>query len=372
MAEKIKKLLGEDKSLEERIFTVILFSALAIVLISTIVTMIEKLSIFASLFTLIAAVILVFVMIINFVWKKEKLARIMLCYVTNCLVLPITFFSCGGIDSGMPLYFLAGLFLIIPTLKGTERIVCFAISLIVHICTIGISYNFMEGNKARTQFDHGFLAKLELEYRIIDMIASVAIVSFFVCATTYLILSEYQKERRKKEILLEKLDDLSKKDELTGLYNRRELFRHFEMVGLFSERKYYIAMFDVDHFKNINDTYGHLFGDMALKDISTALNASINPSENEIAARYGGEEFVLLIRAKDDDEAFERVESIRRKIERLKWNDYPNLSITISGGIISCFEHEKLNTMLSQADELLYKAKHSGRNCIMSQKNAAE
>ncbi|MBR1597788.1 MAG: GGDEF domain-containing protein [Lachnospiraceae bacterium] len=370
MAEKIKKLLGEDKSLEERIFTVILVVALAIVLVSTVVTVIEKLGMFASVSTLMAAVLLLVIMMINFIWKKERLARVMLCYVMNCFVLPVTFFSCGGIDSGMVLYILAGLFLIIPTLKGMERIVCFVISLICHVCTIGISYNFMAGNKAKTQFTTNILAKLTLEDRIIDMIASITLVSLFVCMTTYLILSEYQKERHNKEILLERLDDLSKKDELTGLFNRRELFRHFESVGLFSERKYYVAMFDIDRFKSINDTYGHLFGDLALKEISAELNGIINPAENEIAARYGGEEFVLLLRAKDDEEALRRVENVRKRVEHLKWEDYPNLVITISGGIINCFGYNQLTSMLAQADELLYKAKHSGRNCIISQKNS--
>lgn len=369
MYEKIKKLLGEDKTLEERIFTVTLVVGLAIVLISTIVTSIEKLGAFATICSVVGAIMFFLVMVVNYVLKKEKLARVLLCYLMNCFLLPVTFFSCGGIDSGMPLYMLGGLFLIIPTLKGLERVVCFVISLICHVCTIGISYNFIEGNKAKTQFRSNILAKLTLEDRVIDMIASIALVSLFVCATTYLILSAYQSEREKKEILLERLDDLSRKDELTGLFNRRELFYHFETVGLFSERKYYVAMFDIDHFKSINDTYGHVFGDVALKRISAELKEICIPGENEIAARYGGEEFVLLLRARDDDEAYRRVEELRKKVEALRWEEHPDLTITISGGIISCFGYDELNKMLSQVDQLLYDAKHSGRNRICTFKS---
>lgn len=364
MAEKIKKLLGENKTLEERIFTVILVVGFAIVVVSTVVTLIEKLSVFASVSTAMAAVFLLFIMIINYGLKKEKAARIMLCYLMNCFILPATFFSCGGIDSGMPLYILAGLFMIVPTLKGRSRIICFCISLLCHLCTIGISYNMMEGSKALTHFNTNILAKLSLEDRVIDMLASVTLVSLFICMTTYLILSAYQKERENKEQLLERLDDLSRKDELTGLFNRRELFHHFETVGLFSERKYYVAMFDIDHFKSINDTYGHIFGDTALRRISGELNSIVNPLENEIAARYGGEEFVLLLRAKDDEEAYKRVEKVRLQIEKLKWEEYPDLTITISGGIINCYGYTQLTKMLSKADELLYEAKHTGRNRI--------
>lgn len=364
MAEKIKKLIGEDKTLEERIFAVTLVVGFIIVIISTIVTVIERLSIFASVSSAIGAFIFLLIMVVNYVMKNEKAARIMLCYFMNCILIPITFFTCGGIDSGMPLYVLGALFLIIPTLKGMQRLVCFCISLLIDICMIGISYNFMPGNKAKTRFQYNILANLTLEARIIDMIASVFLVSIFICITTYLILSAYQSEREKKELLLERLDDLSRKDELTGLFNRRELFHHFEMVGLFSEKKYYVAMFDIDHFKQINDTYGHIFGDFALKNISAQLNAIINPAENEIAARYGGEEFVLLLRAKDDEEAYSRVERVRKNVEGLKWEEYPELTITISGGIISCFGFDQLTSMLSEADHLLYEAKHTGRNRI--------
>lgn len=369
MAEKLKKLLGEEKTLEERIFAVTLVVGFIIVMISTIVTVIERLSPLASISSAIGALIFLLIMVVNYGLKKERLARLLLCYFMNCILIPITFFTCGGIDSGMPLYVLGGLFLIVPTLKGFERTVCFCFSLIVDICMIGISYNFMEGNKAKTHFDLDILAKLSLEDRIIDMIASVFLVSLFICMTTYLILSAYQSEREKKELLLEKLNNLSRKDELTGLSNRRELFNHFENVGLFSERKYYVGMFDIDHFKSINDTYGHIFGDFALKQIGIVLNAVVDPLENEIAARYGGEEFVLLLRAKDDEEAYERVEKLRKNVEELKWEEHPDLSITISGGIISCFGYDQLTSMLSGADKLLYEAKHSGRNRICTGKD---
>lgn len=354
----------ERKTLEERVFAVTLLVGFAIIIISTLVTVIEKLSLLASVFSLSGAVIFLIIMIINYKWKKEMLARLLLCYFMNCCVIPVTFFSCGGIDSGMPLYMLAGLFVIIPTLKGTKRIVCFVISLICHICTIGISYNFMEGNRAKTHFKNNILAKLTLENRMIDMITSVLLVALFICATTYLILEAYQKERENKEILMERLDDLAKKDELTGLFNRRELFRHFDAVGLFSERKYYVVMFDIDHFKSINDTYGHIFGDHALRIISNELSSICDEAENEIAARFGGEEFVLLLRAKDEDEAYKRVEDLRERIAALKWEEYPDLSITISGGVIDCYGYDKLNSMLSEVDKLLYEAKQTGRNRI--------
>ena len=144
MAEKLKKLLGEEKTLEERIFAVTLVAGFIIVMISTIVTVIERLSPLASISSAIGALIFLLIMVVNYGLKKERLARLLLCYFMNCILIPITFFTCGGIDSGMPLYVLGGLFLIVPTLKGFERTVCFCFSLIVDICMIGISYNFMK------------------------------------------------------------------------------------------------------------------------------------------------------------------------------------------------------------------------------------
>ena len=174
----------------------------------------------------------------------------------------------------------------------------------------------------------------------------------------------YQREREKKEDLLARLDMLARKDELTGLYNRRELFRKLEQTELFAENAYCLVMLDIDHFKSINDTYGHVFGDTVLRTISAELIDRFRRENGELAARYGGEEFVLLLKNNGTDKVAERIDGLRKTIGNMKWEEAPKLSVTISGGIVKCHDYTQISAMLSGADKLLYSAKEGGRNRI--------
>ena len=364
MLKKIRKFVDEQSTLEEKVFAFILITGTVIVFCSAVVTLFEELSIYAALGSVLGSCFFIFLLVLNFKFKKQKLARLLLCYFMNCILIPVLFFACGGIDSGMILYALAALFVIIPTLNGKARLVCFCVSLITHICTIGVSYNFIDGTKAKTKMSTIFLAKLSIEDRIIDLIASLSLVSVFLCVTTALILKAYQREREKKEDLLARLDMLARKDELTGLYNRRELFRKLEQTELFAENAYCLVMLDIDHFKSINDTYGHVFGDTVLRTISAELIDRFRRENGELAARYGGEEFVLLLKNNGTDKVAERIDGLRKTIGNMKWEEAPKLSVTISGGIVKCHDYTQISAMLSGADKLLYSAKEGGRNRI--------
>ncbi len=370
MIDKIKKFFSKAKPMEERLFDVVLVVGTLVVMVSLVVTFFEGLSPFASICTAIDMVFLIFIFLLAHAFGKMETAKHVLCYFMNLILLPTTFFSCGGIDSGMPLYMLAGLFLIIPLLQGKQKWICLVISLLWESVVIGLSYVFMDG--AKYVVDPGFevLTKLSLESRVVDMIMSFCLVGLSITIMMNLIISSFQRERDISEELLIRLDDLSKKDGLTGLYNRREFFSRLDKMTdeMFMKSKgYYIAMFDIDHFKKINDTYGHVFGDIALKTISGQLLTSAEEEVSEIAARYGGEEFVFLFRAIDDRNAFVRIDNIRKHIQALTWPDYSDLVITISGGVLPCANYTDVNVMMTHVDSLLYEAKHSGRNRIVSE-----
>ncbi|MCR5654463.1 MAG: GGDEF domain-containing protein [Lachnospiraceae bacterium] len=364
MLKRIKQIWYEDGTLEERAFCVVSVVGFFVVLISTIVTRFEGLSMFATIASFIGSLFFFLMLVLAYGLGKEGPARVLLCYFTTCVLIPVSFFACGGIDSGMPLYMLGGLFLIIPILRGRARIICLVISALVQVLTIVYSYTYMDGAKIETTMNKDLLTHLSLEARVLDMVCSVILVAAFIIVTTMLIFNSYHKEKRNNEALMEQLDNLSKKDELTGLYNRRELFRHFEQIDLTGEERYYIAMFDVDHFKRINDTYGHMFGDVALRAISEKLHEVTKDDEKEMAVRYGGEEFVLLLKDTDDDRVKERAERLRKDVEEIRYEEQPGTTITISGGAVRCKDFENETAMLSQADKLLYESKEAGRNRI--------
>ena len=169
-------------------------------------------------------------------------------------------------------------------------------------------------------------------------------------------------EDRNSEILNE-----SYKDDLTQLLNRRGFNRS---VGLKVEKGFTtVAIFDIDFFKHVNDTYGHIFGDYVLKELASILKK--NTRENDIVCRFGGEEFIVILSTVDIDTATIILERIRHTVE-----NYSFAMSTLRAGVtISCGAYivetskfslsDKLKTELQLADNYLYKAKNSGRNKVL-------
>lgn len=157
------------------------------------------------------------------------------------------------------------------------------------------------------------------------------------------------------------------RDPLTGVYNRRYLDETFPRELARAQREFSelsIVMLDLDHFKVVNDTYGHSVGDQVLKNIATCLIDSIRL--NDFVARFGGEEFVIVMPGMPAQQALERMELCRKEIERtVTQHNAHKIAITISGGIASCVTfHETQDELIKQADDALYVSKANGRNRI--------
>jgi diguanylate cyclase (GGDEF)-like protein len=127
-----------------------------------------------------------------------------------------------------------------------------------------------------------------------------------------------------------------------------------------------LAVIDVDHFKNINDKYGHAAGDRTLQVIARHLKKNLRP--NEFLARWGGEEFALLMQNQSSDGLAERLDALRQSLSELpfKFKQTP-VKITASFGA-SCYQYdsdETLQQFFERADDGLYTAKENGRNCVV-------
>lgn len=158
-------------------------------------------------------------------------------------------------------------------------------------------------------------------------------------------------------ILRQKIIDLSRKDQLTNLYNRTYLN---EYIKTLNDKKYSLAMIDIDFFKKINDTYGHAAGDDVLKYVSSVLK-KISNSE---VFRIGGEEF-LITSFENKVNLFKLVEKIRLEIQNKSIESHGNvIKITISSGIADNDNAEDFEETQNKADQELYKAKENGRNKI--------
>jgi len=158
-------------------------------------------------------------------------------------------------------------------------------------------------------------------------------------------------------------------DELTGLFNRRAAMNAMEREIARTKRDLqplYIGMCDIDHFKKINDTYGHLAGDAILQEVARRFNATLRPYD--LIGRYGGEEFLILLNS-DESHVQELFERIRRAIENEPFvYEQETLRVTVSCGVTQFLppKDKRNNTeLLSAADTALYEAKNSGRNRII-------
>ena len=152
-------------------------------------------------------------------------------------------------------------------------------------------------------------------------------------------------------------------DALTGLPLRRILDESFASMNKeLGADGLYLLLLDIDHFKKVNDNYGHLNGDIVLR--SLALNISNNIRRSESMYRYGGEEFIVVLHASNDQDAVAIAERLRRDIARLETIAGEHLiRVTFTGGLTRIHEGESLREVLERADIALYTGKESGRNC---------
>lgn len=171
--------------------------------------------------------------------------------------------------------------------------------------------------------------------------------------------------KRSNELLLE----LSNTDHLTGLFNRRFLMECLDKEVQRARRKdglVAILMLDIDHFKRINDTYGHLQGDVVLQKVALHIQKELR--SYDIAARYGGEEFVTILPDTTLKEAFNVADRIRLSVQSMRFaGDLSNERVTVSLGV-AVFPAPGLNdidSLLRAADDALYHAKERGRNRVV-------
>lgn len=162
------------------------------------------------------------------------------------------------------------------------------------------------------------------------------------------------------------LADLASRDELTGLWNRREFMRRLADERKRVERRgggFCVALVDADHFKLVNDRYGHIVGDAVLQELANVFDRTRRTTDT--LARYGGEEFILLLLDVEPDAALHAMERLRSGVERHDWERIaPGLRVTVSSGIAVSHGGEELTQLINRADLALYEAKEAGRNCV--------
>lgn len=166
---------------------------------------------------------------------------------------------------------------------------------------------------------------------------------------------------QKLKRLSEDLDYQSRHDILTGLYNKGEITRILQEH--LAQRNFVLLLFDVDFFKKINDVHGHIVGDKMLHFIAERVSGQID--SRHYVGRFGGEEFLLILNGVTSEEAVQVAESLREMVAQSALEiDGLSVKTTVSIGLTHCRQHEVFEAVYIRVDNLLYRAKHQGRNRV--------
>ena len=166
------------------------------------------------------------------------------------------------------------------------------------------------------------------------------------------------------EVALQRISDMATRDELTGVFNRRYLMERITEETARCQRSgatFCLCMVDIDFFKKINDSYGHLGGDEVLRRVAQTASGALR--EGDFFGRYGGEEFAILLTNTTLDGAMVTAERVRTQIHDLRFPEMnADLQISVSVGVAEHLRQDPAAVTLQHADEALYRAKHNGRN----------
>ena len=189
--------------------------------------------------------------------------------------------------------------------------------------------------------------------------------------TTYKLLSDrlatfLEATTAELNATIEQLEQLAQHDQLTGIYNRRRMDEIIEQRLNRHRRRndqgIALLMYDIDHFKKINDTYGHEVGDGALRELTRRVLAIVR--DEDVVGRWGGEEFLILVSNITRADAINLAERIRQHVAATPF--LHGKTLTISVGVAFAEEGDTESSLFDRVDQALYKAKNSGRNCVAS------
>jgi diguanylate cyclase (GGDEF)-like protein len=268
----------------------------------------------------------------------------------DLLVISLTVFFSGGLAS--PIIALMIVYIMISTfLVDYHKALRYTLASMVLILAIAV---LQEGG--------GFFSGTQ----VTSLLAYHFMFIFTYFVSGYLSKNLHRNEELLKEVL-QQTRELSITDGLTGLYNQMHFFELLDRETKNSQRhdmSYTLIIFDVDHFKNFNDSNGHLRGSETLKSIAAVMKRKFRSTD--LLAKYGGDEFVIILPQTDKVGAYLAAERLREAVERQPFpgaETQPQKKLTISIGLASYPEHGLSDDeILNRADKALYFAKESGRN----------
>jgi len=344
------------RTFENVIFWSILYFCFLAALASAVFTATEGLGVVSVVYSVCIAIFFVVLGLFARNAKTYSIFYIILSLAVNTFILPPMFFICGGFNSGMPFYLLTSVLILSLIQRFKYRAIVLFYTLVLYEVIFGVVWTHPE-----------YVPVIDPHTEIVDVMVSFVIMSALIFMIITYLLKTYYKERDEKDALISQLNFYSTHDPLTGLLNRRYLIDYI-CSNLWQHRKgYYLMMYDVDKFKKLNDSKGHVFGDSVLVKIAEVAKLHRKSEKGEVSVRYGGEEFIQVFAADSMEEAVRRANALREAVADLIFEDAPEVRVTFSAGLVDCSnaEFETYGKMLHCVDGLLYLAKERGRNRVI-------
>ena len=337
--------------LEDQIFAIILICTMAMSIALIVINILIEYPIVANIKWVIALAVSGFVLCALLLNRFVKTSRIVFFLIVIFILLPLGWLNSSLTNPFVVAYSFLVMIAIIYFFEGKFQFVFFTMELVVIMFMLYLRYAYPQ-----------FFVVIDTKIEMVDVmyqlpltfIAGAFMIKAFAKSYRFA-LEELGKQKQA-------LTYLTLHDELTTIYNRRYIFREIEKMQKHKKSKVLIGMVDLDNFKQVNDTYGHVMGDILLKKAATTIQDIIG--ENGIVGRYGGDEFIVVCNGCSKSKMIE----ILKKIQYAS-NQLGSLEAftSFSGGFILCRQVCIIEDCLAQADRLLYTSKHQGKNTITYQ-----
>lgn len=300
-----------------------------------------------TLFCAACALIIIASSLVGFLTGRTYVATIIILLVLGFVEFPILYISYGASTA---VYMLVAEIGIITFMKPVHRVVMGAAVFVADIAAFVVRSKFPQLNMANDNME-------------LDTLFSFVIAFIGIMVAVAIVIVQFERQAKQLSEMGEELTLAVNTDPLTEIRNRRYLMQYLEkQTAQMGDEKHCAVLIDLDLFKSVNDTYGHVFGDKVLKQFADTVKKNLG--ENNLIARFGGEEFMILFGTDNEEEIITTMNTISKEYaifsEKEKGKEF-----TFSAGAAIYGKNSSITDIFTTADKRLYKAKAAGRNMIV-------
>lgn len=300
-----------------------------------------------TLFCAACALVIIVSSLVGFLTGRTYVATFIILLVLGFVEFPILYISYGASTA---VYMLVAEIGIITFMKPLHRVIMGAAVFVADIAAFVVRSKFPQLNIANDNME-------------LDTLFSFVIAFIGIMVAVAIVIVQFERQAKQLSEMGEELILAVNTDPLTEIRNRRYLMQYLEkQTAQMGDEKHCAVLIDLDLFKSVNDTYGHVFGDKVLKQFADTVKKNLG--ENDFIARFGGEEFMILFGTDNEEEIITTMNTISKEYaifsEKEKGKEF-----TFSAGAAIYGKNSSITDIFTTADKRLYKAKAAGRNMIV-------